>query len=177
MSRTGQKPPYLNPEVQRLEALPQPVVAYRRDLADGETIPPHRHRRAQLVYASEGVMTVTTADGAFVVPPQRAVWLPGGVEHRIDARGRVAMRTLYVGEGAAPDLPTAVCVLHVTPLLRELILAAVDMPQSFPPNGQEQRLMSVIFDQIRALLNTIDINRLTPVEALLKLNEIKGLLK
>lgn len=151
MSRTGQPSPYLNPEVQRLEALPQPVVAYRRDLVDGETIPPHSHRRAQLVYASEGVMTVTTGDGAFVVPPQRAVWLPGGVEHRIDARGRVAMRTLYVGVGAAPDLPRDVCVLHVTPLLRELILAAVDMPQSFAPNSPEHRLMSVIFDQIRAL--------------------------
>jgi len=33
------------------------------------------------------------------------------------------------------------------------------------------------FDQIRKMLNDLDINRLTPVEALLKLNEIKGLLK
>lgn len=151
MSQTGQTQDYLNPEVVALEALPQPVVAYRRDLADGERIPPHRHRRAQLVYASEGVMTVTTADGAFVVPPQRAVWLPGGTEHRIDARGPVAMRTLYVGLGAAPDLPGEVCVLHVTSLLRELILAAVDMSQSFGPNSPEHRLMSVILDQIRVL--------------------------
>jgi len=33
------------------------------------------------------------------------------------------------------------------------------------------------FQQIRLLLNNIDINRLTPVEALLKLNEIKDILK
>jgi DNA mismatch repair protein MutS len=33
------------------------------------------------------------------------------------------------------------------------------------------------FDDIRKMLDGIDINRLTPVEALLKLNEIKGLLK
>jgi DNA mismatch repair protein MutS len=33
------------------------------------------------------------------------------------------------------------------------------------------------FDEIRNRLEGIDINRLTPVEALLKLNEIKGLLK
>ena len=32
------------------------------------------------------------------------------------------------------------------------------------------------FEQIRKVLQEIDINRLTPVEALLKLNEIKGLL-
>lgn len=33
------------------------------------------------------------------------------------------------------------------------------------------------FNEIRTLLNSLDINRLTPVEALLKLNEIKALLK
>ncbi|MDE1192318.1 MAG: DNA mismatch repair protein MutS [Arachidicoccus sp.] len=36
---------------------------------------------------------------------------------------------------------------------------------------------SEVFDEIRTKLETIDINRLTPVEALMKLNEIKGLLK
>ena len=36
---------------------------------------------------------------------------------------------------------------------------------------------SQTFEEIRNMLNSIDINRLTPVEALLKLNEIKGLLK
>ncbi len=142
---------YLNPEVDRLEGLPQRIVAYRRDLSDGEVIPPHRHRRAQLVYASEGVMTVTTARGAFVVPPHRAVWLPGGVEHRIEARGPVAMRTLYVEPDAGSGLPTAVCVLHVTPLLRELVLTAVDAAQDYSPNSPEHRLMSVILDQIRIL--------------------------
>jgi DNA mismatch repair protein MutS len=36
---------------------------------------------------------------------------------------------------------------------------------------------SQTFEEIRKLVENIDINRLTPVEALLKLNEIKGLLK
>ena len=36
---------------------------------------------------------------------------------------------------------------------------------------------SETFDDIRKMLDGIDINRLTPVEALLKLNEIKGMLK
>jgi DNA mismatch repair protein MutS len=36
---------------------------------------------------------------------------------------------------------------------------------------------SQTFDEIRTLLENTDINRLTPVEALIKLNEIKGLLK
>jgi DNA mismatch repair protein MutS len=36
---------------------------------------------------------------------------------------------------------------------------------------------SATFDEIRTLLENVDINRLTPVEALLKLQEIKGKLK
>ncbi|UAY53545.1 DNA mismatch repair protein MutS [Ferruginibacter albus] len=36
---------------------------------------------------------------------------------------------------------------------------------------------SSTFDEIRKLLSTVDINRLTPVEALLKLQEIKGMVK
>ncbi|MEP7319914.1 MAG: hypothetical protein ABI921_14260 [Panacibacter sp.] len=36
---------------------------------------------------------------------------------------------------------------------------------------------SETFDNIRTMLETFDINRLTPVEALMKLSEIKGLLK
>jgi DNA mismatch repair protein MutS len=36
---------------------------------------------------------------------------------------------------------------------------------------------SETFEEIRKMLESIDINRLTPVEALFKLNEIKGILK
>jgi DNA mismatch repair protein MutS len=38
-------------------------------------------------------------------------------------------------------------------------------------------LHSQTFDEIRTLLEGMDINRLTPVEALLKLQEIKSLLR
>jgi len=151
MSRTGQHDGYLNPEVVRLEALPPAVVAYRRNLEAGERVPRHRHRRAQLAYAAAGVMTVGTDDGAFVAPPLRGVWIPGGVAHRIEARTAVAMRTVYVEPAAAPGLPRAVCVLQVTPLLRELIVAAVAAAPDYPAGGPEERLMLVILDQLRAL--------------------------
>ena len=36
---------------------------------------------------------------------------------------------------------------------------------------------SITFEEIRKLLEAVDINRLTPVEALLKLQEIKGKVK
>src|SRR5262245_50784696 len=43
----------------------------------------HSHSWAQLVYASEGVMTVQTEEGTWVVPSHRAVWIPASIGHSI----------------------------------------------------------------------------------------------
>jgi AraC-like DNA-binding protein/quercetin dioxygenase-like cupin family protein len=148
MPQTRQTSALLNEDVSRLEALPERVVAYGRNLAKGEILPFHCHRRAQLIYASSGVMTVTTRLAAYVVPPQRAVWTPSGVEHQIEARSAVAMRTLYIDPTVAAEISSEVCVLHITPLLRELIITAVATGRSYGPDSPQSRIMSVILDQI-----------------------------
>ena len=51
------------------QRVPRPVAAMAKDFPSGHTIAPHRHARAQLVYAVAGVMRVTTARGAWIVPP------------------------------------------------------------------------------------------------------------
>ncbi len=134
----------------QLESLPQTVVAHGRDLETGDTLAFHQHRRAQLVYASDGVMSVTTRVAAYLVPPQRAVWMPGGIAHQIDAHSTVNMRTLYIEPAATSNLPSEVCVLNVTPLLRELIIAAVANGNSFDNDSPAARIMPVILDQIQA---------------------------
>ena len=97
-------------------------------------------------------MTVTAGPGAWVVPPGRAVWVPAGMEHTIQAHGRLAMRTVYVAPDAVPGLPVDCFVVNVSPLLRELILAAMTMtmPAHDPLAGPEARLAGVLLDQIRA---------------------------
>ncbi|MCB1745018.1 MAG: helix-turn-helix transcriptional regulator [Gammaproteobacteria bacterium] len=152
MSRIRQTTLPLDPTLPALEALPQSVVAYGRDLQPGQQLPAHHHRRAQLVHASHGLMTVTTDSGAFVVPPEQAVWVPGGVQHRIEAHGQVAMRTLYIEPDALPELPADVRVFYVSPLLRELVVAAVAIaPHDFGPGSRGERLIGVILDELRAM--------------------------
>ena len=82
----------------------------------------HSHPWSQLIFATRGVMTVTTADGAWVAPPQRAVWVPSDVEHEIETTGQVTMRTLYLRPDVALELPAGCFVVNVSPLLRELVL-------------------------------------------------------
>src|SRR5580692_2050236 len=93
------------------------VTTLSRDYPAGHVIPLHFHDRDQLVYASRGVMTVRTGDGTWVVPPQRAVWIPARISHTITMSGVVAMRTLYLKPKIAVALPRSCCVINVSTLL------------------------------------------------------------
>lgn len=134
-----------------IEALPRPVAALANTYPDGHVIQRHRHRRAQLVYAARGVMTVKAEAGAWVVPPQRAVWMPPGMAHEVHCAGELAMRSLFIEPAAAEGLARSCRVVNVTPLLRELILRAVDLPGLYAEDGPEGRLIALILDEVRNL--------------------------
>lgn len=93
----------------------------------GHRVHEHSHGSDQLVYAVAGVMEISAGGGLWLIPPQFAVWIPARTIHSIRMPGAVAMRTLYVRCGLASGLPPICTVLHVAPLLRELILEAVRM--------------------------------------------------
>ncbi len=70
-------------------------------------------------------MQVTTREGIWIVPPQRALWIPLGMEHEIQMEGQVAVRMLYLDRSNSALFGSHCKVLSVSALLRELILAAV----------------------------------------------------
>lgn len=118
--------------------------------SDGAVLDRHAHDWGQLLYASEGVMFVETTFGSWVVPPQRAVWVPPHVEHRVTMCGSVAMRTLYFAERLRPRLD-ATCVVDVTPLLRELVLHAVRLGKLDLRIDHEARLAGLLVDLLRVV--------------------------
>src|SRR6201986_3049760 len=82
-----------------LEGIQPPVTdgvhLVARRYKKGVRLDPHMHREAQLVYAASGTMQVTTPKGRWLVPPDRAVWVPARLEHAIDVLADIEMRTLY----------------------------------------------------------------------------------
>jgi AraC-like DNA-binding protein len=70
-------------DVSYVEEIPRPVVAVSLNYPNNHFMPAHMHQSAQLLYASAGVMTVTTNMGIWVVPPERAVWVPMLTQHEI----------------------------------------------------------------------------------------------
>src|SRR6195256_1533541 len=97
----------------------------------GVRLDTHMHREAQLVYAARGTMQVTTPKGRWLVPPDRAGWVPARMEHSIDGLADIEMRTLYFDlawlkrERRSASLE-AEFVVRVSRLLHEAILALFD---------------------------------------------------
>jgi len=114
-------------------------------------IPPHAHDWHQLIYASEGVMWVHTAQGDWVVPPNRAVWVPAGVEHGIEMTGTVFVQTLYLAQGISGALPVRCCAVNVSPLLRELIRHTVALGMLDKNVPARARLIDFLVDQLSVL--------------------------
>ena len=143
--------------VEDIVNIPRPIVAMAKEFPPGHLIPFHQHTRAQLLYASSGVMTVKTNNGIWVVPPLRAVWIPALTHHQIRVSNQLSMRTLYIDPTFFPGPSGRCCVIAVSPLLKELILHAISMPRLYPLKGPEERLLAVILDQIRSM-------RIAPLE-------------
>jgi AraC-like DNA-binding protein/quercetin dioxygenase-like cupin family protein len=104
------------------------VTMVAKGYRKGRRLDTHMHREAQLVYAARGTMQVTTPKGRWLVPPDRAVWVPAGLPHAIDVLADIDMRTLYFDiswlqrERCGAHL-TSEFVVRVSPLLHQAILA------------------------------------------------------
>lgn len=139
-----------------VDAVPVPVLVVPINYPTDWCIESHSHRKSQLIYCCAGVMTVETPLGQWVAPPNRSVWVPGGTMHEIHINQAAAMRTIYVEPQARPGLPRLPCTLGVSPLLRELILAAVISttapdPADFAPGTPNAHIAEVLLDQIIAM--------------------------
>jgi AraC-like DNA-binding protein len=126
------------------------AVTLSYEYTSGYVVPPHFHEEDQVLYAQRGVMTVKTPEGMWVVPPERALWVPARVPHGITMSGPVTMKTVYLAPRLARSLPRRCCVVHTTPLLRELIVHACAVRKLYRATATEARLLGVLLDQLEA---------------------------
>ena len=139
----------------KLTAEQEPFLAIRSlatNYASGYRIEPHEHAWHQFLYAVSGAMTVATSRSSWMIPTGRAVFIPAGCTHAIRMWGMVEMRTLYL----RPELTGfegAECrVVEVVPLLRELILRAVERMGLDSRAAHDARLIGLVEDEIRTAM-------------------------
>lgn len=121
------------------------------DVAQHDTEQPlHRHRKGQLVLALRGAVTCQVPGALWMVPPQYAVWIPGGLPHSNRVTDNAQLCFLFVEPGAAP-LPAHCCTLAISPLVRELVQALAALPQVYPADSATARLVAVLLEQLATM--------------------------
>jgi AraC-like DNA-binding protein/mannose-6-phosphate isomerase-like protein (cupin superfamily) len=130
------------------EDTPRDVVAIGNDYPPAFELARHSHRRAQLLYAAEGVLTVDTDQGAWAAPAERAVWIPAGVPHAVKMVGAVSTRSVLIEPDIRPRLSDRCEVLAVSPLLRSLLVAAVDIPAEYDIGGRDGLVMALLIAEV-----------------------------
>ncbi|OHV05900.1 AraC family transcriptional regulator [Mycobacterium talmoniae] len=137
-----------NVPVELVDGIDRAVLAIGTDYPPQHLLPLHRHRRAQLLYGATGIMQVGTAAGTWTVPTHRAVLIPPDTDHQVQM-DHVSTRSLYIEPAAAPWFPTRCQVVDVSALLRELLLAAVQLPAEYDRHGRDAALIELILHELR----------------------------
>jgi AraC-like DNA-binding protein len=119
------------------------------ELGHRDTIDWHYHDMQQLVYPSSGVLAISTALGTWIVPPQRAVWIPARVAHAHQAHGPTQMRTLAFPASVDPLGLDSPAVLTVSGLLREIIVELTSSVDPAYTARQRADLERVALGQVR----------------------------
>ena len=90
-------------------------------------------------------MQVETEAGLWIVPPQRAVWVPPRIRHAIRCRSAVSLRTLYVSGAQHCGLPKRCTVVAVSPLLRALI---IELCEGKPGTQRRRALCALVLSEL-----------------------------
>ncbi|EGJ12503.1 AraC family transcriptional regulator [Rubrivivax benzoatilyticus] len=112
--------------------------------------PAHRHDGGELVYAFSGVLEIEIAGALYLAPPQYALWLPPGVEHRALNRREAHHASVYVAAALCATMPGEAAAITVDPLLRALLAHLDRHPPAEPPTEAEARLLQVLVDRLVA---------------------------
>jgi len=148
-------PPFVAPpsaaRLARIDGDAMPVIGIATDYPAGHVISSHAHAKGQLIHAVHGVMVVAAPGGQWIVPPTRGLWVPAGFAHAIRCIGVVRMRSVWVRPEVAPHLPHECRTVGISPLLREIILAATEIPTPYEADSRAGRLMALLLDELHAL--------------------------
>lgn len=127
----------------------------------------HCHHKGELLLALRGVLTCEVQGGFWIVPPQSAIWIPGGNLHKFTAAGTLECYVAFIDPSVASNLPSSCCALATTPLLRELMIRSASLPMLYPEDGMESHLVTLLLDEI-AVAPTGNLHLPMPADARLR---------
>ncbi len=139
-----------------------PVILARIERADGPALiayladgglPPgeqdwHSHVRGQLFYVESGLLSLRTRHGTWLMPTQRASWIPAGERHQVHISPDTRGWGVFLSPEASAALPAAACVIGTSALMRALVMRASDWVLQDELSPPQQRVLAVLLDEM-----------------------------
>lgn len=129
--------------------VPRAVAVMPKRFAAGSRTEQHFHPRAQLLYATAGLMMASAEDGTWVVPEGHALWLPPRLPHAVVMHGAVSMCSAYLAVEAIAGFSVRARVIGVSSLLASALAALTDEPVLYDEAGRGGHLAALVLDEIR----------------------------
>ena len=108
----------------------------------------HQHEQGQLIYPLRGVAKIVTPQHIWLLSPGRAIWLPGGLSHGLQAIDHVVTQNLYLTPQASRQFGLQCRGLAATPLLHTLIAAGLEETVS---TERQALILALLSDELARL--------------------------
>lgn len=151
-----------------------PIFAFTENYTHGHVEDWHSHDHIQLIYTLTGVIRVQTAEGTWVTPPGRGVWIPAHKLHALHISGDVQAYGVFIEPNARDQLVNECRVVSISALLKELVRHAMHIQSEIQLHSREERILELILDEVE-LLHVLPFNLPEPQNIKLQklCNEIK----
>jgi AraC-like DNA-binding protein len=105
----------------RIDEAPHVYAAFEDDYS-GVSYALHAHTKHQLLYAVTGVARIESLNAQYLLPPQRAAWIPAGVSHATHLETARTISLFFANPSVKAGAELA--IIEAPPVLREMILYA-----------------------------------------------------
>jgi AraC-like DNA-binding protein len=109
----------------------------------------HSHFRGQLLCVESGLIQVKTDTGSWILPPQRAGWIPPGASHSVYMSNGLSGVSLLFTPSKCMTLPNLPCVIGVSEVLRALIKRTSNWNKTDTLMKEQIHIVQVIIDEIK----------------------------
>ncbi|MBS7252683.1 AraC family transcriptional regulator [Flavobacterium branchiicola] len=124
-----------------------PVLGYTETITDA-ICSLHSHPRAQLIYATTGVMNIVVENQIWVVNPLQGLWIPGDVEHQVSFQKDVKLYSIFIDPSYTKDLPIQSFSFDISSFLKQLMFKIISFPDQKNTTQSQKRIMDVLLDEL-----------------------------
>lgn len=135
-----------------IECLPRPVYFRAYSIEESTYIEEHQHVWWQFLFSRQGLIHIQVNDTYISLPSQYGVWIPPKCPHKVWAKEKINLESLYIDSNYINNLENTTKVVIVNNFVREFIHhACTTIPVDYDENGTDGRKIKVLIEDLITL--------------------------